>query len=96
MSYDKELIAGKLRRWEKYLERFWLPEWKELPDLGLYMDQVVKLLQDYLDYMPPEMKDGQIILELSGARRATITTDELLRAFHQHGVDNDRILFSTK
>ena len=49
MSYDKELIAGKLRRWEKYLERFWLPEWKELPDLGLYMDQVVKLLQDYLD-----------------------------------------------
>ena len=61
MSYDKELIAGKLRRWEKYLERFWLPEWKELPDLGLYMDQVVKLLQDYLDYMPPEMKDGQII-----------------------------------
>ena len=61
MSYDKELIAGKLRRWEKYLERFWLPEWKELPDLGLYMDQVVKLLQDYLDYMPPEMKDGQTI-----------------------------------
>ena len=37
MSYDKELIAGKLRRWEKYLERFWLPEWKELPDLGLYI-----------------------------------------------------------
>ena len=61
MSYVKELIAGKLRRWEKYLERFWLPEWKELPDLGLYMDQVVKLLQDYLDYMPPEMKDGQTI-----------------------------------
>ena len=61
MSYDKELIAGKLRRWEKYLERFWLPEWKELPDLGLYMDQVVKLLQDYLDYMPPEMKAGQPI-----------------------------------
>lgn len=61
MSYDKELIARKLRRWEKYLERFWLPEWKELPDLGLYMDQVVKLLQDYLDYMPPEMKDGQTI-----------------------------------
>ena len=25
------------------------------------MDQVVKLLQDYLDYMPPEMKDGQTI-----------------------------------
>ena len=42
------------------------------------------------------MKDGQIILELSGAQRATITTDQLLQAFHQHGVDNDRILFSAE
>ena len=42
------------------------------------------------------MKDGQIQLELSGARRGTITTDELLKAFHTHGVDNDRILFSAE
>ena len=42
------------------------------------------------------MKDGQIILELSGQRRSTITTEELLQAFHQHGVDNDRILFSAE
>ena len=42
------------------------------------------------------MKDGQIVIELSGTRRSTITTDELLRAFHQHGVDNDRILFSAE
>ena len=42
------------------------------------------------------MKDGQIVMELSGTRRSTITTDELLRAFHQHGVDNDRILFSAE
>ena len=42
------------------------------------------------------MKDGRIILELSGQRRSTITTDELLQAFHQHGVDNDRILFSAE
>ena len=42
------------------------------------------------------MKDGRIILELSGQRRSTITTDELLKAFHDHGVDNDRILFSAE
>ena len=42
------------------------------------------------------MKDGQIVMELSGTRRSTITTDELLQAFHQHGVDNDRILFSAE
>lgn len=42
------------------------------------------------------MKDGSIVMELSGERRATITTDELLKAFHQQGMENDRILFSTK
>lgn len=42
------------------------------------------------------MKNGQIVMELSGQRRAEITTDELLQAFHQQGIENDRILFSTK
>ena len=42
------------------------------------------------------MKDGQIILELSGQQRTAITTEQLLQAFHQHGVDNDRILFSAE
>lgn len=41
MSYDKALIAGKLRRWEKHLMRFRLPEWDEIPDFGLYMEQTV-------------------------------------------------------
>lgn len=41
------------------------------------------------------MKNGQIVMELSGQRRASITTDELLQAFRQQGMENDRILFST-
>lgn len=61
MAYDKALIAGKLRRWEKYLDRFSLPGWEEIPDFGLYMEQVVQLLKQYLDYMPPELKDEQFI-----------------------------------
>ena len=61
MSYDKELIATKLRRWEKYLEDYHLPTWKEIPDIGLYMEQVIILLKGYLDYLPPELKDEQII-----------------------------------
>lgn len=59
VSYDKELIAGKLRRWERYLLRFRLPEWEAIPDIGLYMEQVVDLLRGYLDYMPPELKDEE-------------------------------------
>ena len=61
MSYDKALIAGKLRRWEKHLMRFRLPEWDEIPDFGLYMEQTVDLLRKYLDYLPPELKEEQII-----------------------------------
>ncbi|MCR5302546.1 MAG: DUF1836 domain-containing protein [Lachnospiraceae bacterium] len=61
MDFDKELVAGKLRRWEKYLEDFTLPSWNDIPDIGLYMEQVIILLREYLDYLPPELKDEQII-----------------------------------
>ena len=42
------------------------------------------------------MNNGQIVLELSGERRANITTEELLKAFHEQGMSNDRILFSAE
>lgn len=61
MAYDNDLIAGKLRRWEKYLEHYSLPAWEEIPDLGLYMEQVVQLLKHYLSYLPPELKQSQTI-----------------------------------
>ena len=52
MNFDSDLIAHKLRRWEKYLRGFTLPAWDELPKLDLYMDQVIALLNDYLDFFP--------------------------------------------
>ena len=54
MPYDKELITHKLIRWEEYLNHYKLPAWKELPDIGLYMDQVIALLGQYLDFIPIE------------------------------------------
>lgn len=61
VTYDKELIAGKLRRWEKYLDHYRLPDWEAIPDIGLYMEQVISLLKEYLDYLPPELKEEQFI-----------------------------------
>lgn len=61
MAYDSDLIAAKLRRWEKYLERFRLPQWEQIPDFGLYMDQVLQLLDGYLCYLPPELEQPQPI-----------------------------------
>jgi hypothetical protein len=40
---------------------FKLPGWEEIPDFGLYMEQVIALLEQYLDYLPPELKDQQFI-----------------------------------
>ena len=40
------------------------------------------------------MKDGRILLELAGETRQNITTDDLLKAFRNQGLDSDRILFS--
>ena len=40
------------------------------------------------------MRDGKIVLELAGETRQNMTTEDLLKAFHQQGIENDRILFS--
>lgn len=61
MAFDKELVAEKLRRWETYLRDYRLPGWDSIPDLGLYMEQVTVLLKQYLDYLPPELKEEQFI-----------------------------------
>ena len=61
MAFCSELVAGKLRRWEGYLNGFRLPEWKDIPDFGLYMNQLIDLLKKYLDYLPPELKEEQFI-----------------------------------
>ena len=52
MQYDKELIAHKLDRWDRFITDYHLPEWDSIPDLGLYMDQVVSLVIRYVNLQP--------------------------------------------
>lgn len=61
MTSNTDYVAAKLRRWEKYLNSYRLPAWEEIPDFGLYMDQVITLLGQYLDYLPPELKEEQFV-----------------------------------
>ena len=42
------------------------------------------------------MKDGSIVLELGGEERKNMTTENLLKKFHEQGMSNDRILFSAE
>ena len=38
-----------------------MPPWESIPDLGLYMEQVIILLQQYLDYLPLKFKEDPLI-----------------------------------
>lgn len=49
MTYDKELISQRLAEWVSAMEHFDLPDWESLPQLELYMDQVIILLTQYLE-----------------------------------------------
>lgn len=42
------------------------------------------------------MNNGRIVMELAGEERANMTTEKLLKAFHEQGMSNDRILFSAE
>ena len=42
------------------------------------------------------MKDGRIVLELQGQQRKDMTTERLLKAFREQGMENDRVLFSAE
>lgn len=61
MFYNKALVENELRRWGSYLAQFALPRWEELPPLELYMDQVVALLGQYLEFLPAEEKHGKVV-----------------------------------
>lgn len=61
MLNTKAEIAAKLHEWEEFLNKLRLPYWDELPTLELYMDQVIIVLNDYLDYYASESGDEKLI-----------------------------------
>lgn len=61
MEYDNEFVAKKIMRWGSYIKNYTLPEWNEIPDFGLYMEQVISLMSKFLNYLPPELSDEHTI-----------------------------------
>lgn len=41
-------LEQEIRQWSETLRDFHLPRWEELPDLDLYMDQLITLIDTYL------------------------------------------------
>ncbi len=59
MQYNKQQVAEKLAHWERFLGSYRLPDWDDLPQIDLYLDQVIGLVNQYLGffvYDPTEEK----------------------------------------
>ena len=41
----------EMKEWAQQLNAVHLPRWEELPDIDLYMDQVMTLMDRYLDLL---------------------------------------------
>lgn len=54
-------MRQKLDEWTGKLAEFHLPSWESLPELELYMDQVVLLVTRYLSFPPQTDGDERII-----------------------------------
>ena len=57
---DETTTARRLAEWEASLQKFHLPDWDSLPQLGLYMDQVILLLTQYLGPLSRNEEDKPI------------------------------------
>lgn len=54
MPCENDSILQVLRSWEESLSNYTLPRWEEIPDFGLYMEQVIVLMGQYLSVLPDE------------------------------------------
>jgi len=54
-------MRDKLESWEGQMRSYSLPRWEQLPELDLYMDQVVLLLGRYLSFPPRTEEDEKLI-----------------------------------
>ena len=59
MKYNKEQLADIFSRGEHILKEYHLPAWEELPTIPLYMDQVVLLLNQYLEIFAAVANDDK-------------------------------------
>ncbi len=61
MEYDNKRVVDELKRWEAYWKTYHLPAWNEIPNLGLYMEQVIGLMTEYLHVPKTENREESFV-----------------------------------
>lgn len=61
MEEKERMVSQELLRWEAIIQDCRLPEFDSLPGIGLYMDQVILLLNEYLSYLVYEGGEEKLV-----------------------------------
>ena len=61
MEKEHKLLSACLDSWQKNMAAYQLPTWEELPDLELYMDQVVALVGRYLALLAKDQAEEPVL-----------------------------------
>lgn len=62
MKYDKTQFAVAFESWIKGIEEHALPNWEEFPSLELYMDQVIALINQYLEVFEADREEKDYVV----------------------------------
>ena len=62
MSYSREEFALHMKNWNELLNAKKMPLWDELPIIDLYMDQVIALMNRYLENLASSDAEGTMII----------------------------------
>lgn len=61
MEINRKTADAWISYWENYIGNYELPTWEQIPDFGLYMEQVVTFLKNCLSYMERNTNDDAVI-----------------------------------
>lgn len=61
MEKEPKALSQYLEDWRKNMAAYQLPTWEELPDLELYMDQVVALVGRYLSLLSKNQEEEPVL-----------------------------------
>lgn len=62
MEYDKTKLVEAIEEWSRQIEGNALPEWETFPSIELYMDQVIALINQYLEIFEADREEKDYVV----------------------------------
>ncbi len=63
MDTETSPLLERIEGWSEELDAFSLPTWHEIPDFGLYMEQVIVVINQYVGPVSPQGKDDAALTQ---------------------------------